>query len=72
MNTTEKWILDGLRLIMKQLRHIEHKQDILLEHLGAQLPQELVQAGAELATKTEALRVALEQVQAQPQTQKET
>ena len=57
---------------MRQLKHIEHKQDILLEHLGAQLPHELLQAGDDLAAKSKALQAALDAQASQPQTQKET
>ncbi len=45
---------------MKQNRHIEHKVDILLEHLGAQLPPELVKAGEDLKAKSNALQAALD------------
>jgi hypothetical protein len=66
MNTLLQWILDGIRIIMRQLRHIEHKQDILLQHLGAQLPPELVQAGVDLATKAKTLQAALDAQASQP------
>ncbi len=71
MNELLRWILDGIRIVMRQLRHIEHKQDILLQHLGAQIPPELVQAVDELTTKSKALQAALD-AQAQKPTQKET
>ena len=49
---------------MRQLKHIEHKQDIL--------PHELLQAGDDLAAKSKALQAALDAQASQPQTQKET
>jgi hypothetical protein len=71
MNWFQKLIVDAVLQIFKQLRHIEHKQDLLSQHLGVALPPELVKAGNDLADKTKALQAALD-AQAQQPTQKET
>jgi hypothetical protein len=70
VNPFQRFIVDALLTQSRHIRHIEHKLDLLLEHLGVTLPPELVSAGEDLAKKTEALRVALD-AQAQTPTQKE-
>jgi len=60
MNGFQQWVIDGLRILMRQNRHVEKKVDMLLQHLGAQLPTELVQAGQDLSEKTKALQAALD------------
>lgn len=63
--------MNSIVLISQQLNHLEHRLDHLSVHLGAELPPILVQTGKDLSTKTEALRAALEGVQAQKPQQKE-
>lgn len=70
MNLFQKWVIDALILSHKQSRHIERKLDALMQHLGAQLPPELVQAGHDLSDKSKALQAALD-AQAQQPTKKE-
>jgi hypothetical protein len=70
VNLFQRWVIDALLILHKRARHIEAKQDILLQHLGAALPPELVKAGEDLSVKTKALQAALD-AQAQQPTQKE-
>ena len=72
MNLFQRWVIDAFVLSHRQSRHIERKIDALMQHLGASLPKELIQAGHDLSEKSKALRAALEGAQAQQQpTQKE-
>ncbi len=71
MNLFQKWVLQAFDIQSHRLKHIERKLDHLSEHLGAQLPAELLQAGADLDQKTKALQAALEGAQAQQPTTKE-
>jgi hypothetical protein len=60
VNWFQRWVVDAVFQIFRQLRHIERKIDIVSQHLGATLPRDLLKAGEDLAKKTEALRVALD------------
>ena len=71
MNGFQQWVIDGLRILMRQGRHTEKKIDILLEHLGAQLPREVIETAADLETKTQALQAALDAQASQPTTKEQ-
>ena len=60
MNWFQRWLIDAVFQIFRQLRHIEHKIDLLNQHLGLTLPPELVKAGEELSVKSNALKAALD------------
>ncbi len=62
-----KWLMNSIVLISQQLNHLKHQLDHLSVHLGAELPGPLIQAGKDLARKTDALRVVLEAQAPQPQ-----
>lgn len=71
MNDSQwQWIIQALIIISKQINHLEHKVDVLSQHLGAQLPPKLVKTGLDLQAKTKALQAALD-AQAQQPTKKE-
>jgi hypothetical protein len=54
-----QWLIQALIIISKQINHQQHTLDTLSQHLGAQLPLGLVQAGADLAAKRQKLLDAL-------------
>jgi hypothetical protein len=74
MNMFQKWVIEAMVIQHRQLKHLDHKLDILLQHLGAQLPPELVKSGHDLATKTKNLQAALDAQASQEEkpTKKET
>jgi hypothetical protein len=76
MNWFQRWLVDAVFQLFRKLRHIEHKIDLLNEHLGVTLPPELIKAVGEASKKSQALEAAIEankdQAQAeQPTTKKE-